>query len=193
MFFFTLFADAEKDPPHLNYTEMLLYFASHPDAVDGVYRALSVATGMYILRKKVSLHPEGESCTQEQTNEEIGEEEEEEEKGEEGEDEEKEEEELQYFTKEGEISLETLLRVFQHAESRGGDNHRFSGEQDAADKDFIKIYKELGSEDLTPIKVTLLLKHPFIQDLINNYQEYKLPVSIPFLEMPGTREVDLII
>lgn len=44
---------------------------------------------------------------------------------------------------------------------------------------FIKMYQELGAEDLTPIAVELLLKHPFMEDLINTCQEYKLPVSIP--------------
>lgn len=56
-FFFSLFADPEKDPPQLNYTEMLLYFASDPDSVDGVYRALSVATGTHIHREKQELPP----------------------------------------------------------------------------------------------------------------------------------------
>ena len=48
-------------------------------------------------------------------------------------------------------------------------------------KHFIKVYKDLGSEALEPIPVALLLKHPFMQDLINNYQGYKLHVSILFL------------
>lgn len=41
------------------------------------------------------------------------------------------------------------------------------------------MYQELGAEDLTPISIELLLKHPFMKNLINTYQEYKLPVSIP--------------
>lgn len=36
---------------------MLLYFASHADPVEGVYRALSVATGKYIHRKKEASLP----------------------------------------------------------------------------------------------------------------------------------------
>lgn len=47
-FFFRLFADPEKDPPQLDYTQMLLYFACDPDAVEGVYRALSVAIGTHV-------------------------------------------------------------------------------------------------------------------------------------------------
>lgn len=49
-FFFRLFADYEMDPPRLDYTQMLLYFACHPDPVEGVYRALSVATGTHIFQ-----------------------------------------------------------------------------------------------------------------------------------------------
>lgn len=49
-FFFRLFADQEKDPPQLDYTQMLLYFACHPNAVEGVYRALSVAIGTHVFQ-----------------------------------------------------------------------------------------------------------------------------------------------
>ena len=50
-FFFRLFADCEKEPPQLDYTQMLLYFACHPDTLEGVYRALSVAVGTHIFRQ----------------------------------------------------------------------------------------------------------------------------------------------
>lgn len=43
------------------------------------------------------------------------------------------------------------------------------------------MYKDLGSEEMEPIPVALLLKHPFMQDLINRYEGYKLHVSIPSL------------
>ena len=49
-FFFRLFADCEKDPPQLDYTQMLLYFACHPDSTEGVYRALSVAIGTHVFQ-----------------------------------------------------------------------------------------------------------------------------------------------
>uniref|UniRef100_A0A670J129 Sperm flagellar 2 n=1 Tax=Podarcis muralis TaxID=64176 RepID=A0A670J129_PODMU len=121
-FFFSLFADPEKDPPQLNYTEMLLYFASDPDSVDGVYRALSVATGTHIHREKQELPPlitnEGQD---EQEEEEAAEE------GEEEEEEKEKEEEAESFTNEGNISLDTLLKVFQHETNKAADNHRFSG------------------------------------------------------------------
>ncbi|KAJ7335057.1 hypothetical protein JRQ81_012998, partial [Phrynocephalus forsythii] len=181
-FFFTLFSDPEKDPPQLNYTEMLLYFASHPDAIEGVYRALSVATGTKIQRKKDKFSsiphlftPSAERLIASDAHDDLMEEE----AGEEGEDEEEEkekEDELDSFANEGNISLATLLRVFQHETNKAADNHRFSGYLTAENnyEHFIKVYKDLGSEEMEPIPVALLLKHPFMQDLINSYQGYKL-------------------
>ncbi|CAI5787688.1 flagellar 2 [Podarcis lilfordi] len=181
-FFFSLFADPEKDPPQLNYTEMLLYFASDPDSVDGVYRALSVATGTHIHREKQELPPVPQryvpSSEQLITSDGQDEQEEEEaaEEGEEEEEEKEKEEEAESFTNEGNISLDTLLKVFQHETNKAADNHRFNGYMKPEDtyEHFIKVYRDLGSEDLTPIPVALLLQHPFIQDLINSYQQYKL-------------------
>ncbi|KAK9408607.1 sperm flagellar protein 2-like [Crotalus adamanteus] len=186
-FLFTLFADPEKDPPQLNYTTMLLYFASHPDAINGVYRALSVATGTYIQRKREKHFSLPQmfitsaeqlittAAHDEQAEEEAGEEGEEEEE-EEKEEKEKEDEALS-IGKDGYISLATLLHVFQYETNKAFDNHRFSSHLTEEDnyEHFIKVYKDLGSEELQPIKIELLLKHPFIQDLISNYQGYKLP------------------
>ncbi|KAM6035515.1 sperm flagellar protein 2-like isoform 2-T2 [Theristicus caerulescens] len=169
-FFFSLFADTRKDPALLNYTEMLLYFASHSDPVEGVYRALSIATGTYINRKEEAslpcvAFPHSNIVPNEKTLIED-------------------EKEVLNWTGEEIISVATLLKVFHTGGSKDKDNHRFSNleKEDSYDKDFIKIYKELGSDDLTPIPVALLLKHPFIQDLINSYQEYKLPDIKIFLQ-----------
>ncbi|KAJ7427851.1 sperm flagellar 2 [Willisornis vidua] len=81
------------------------------------------------------------------------------------------------YTGEGIISVATLLQVFPTGGSKDQDIHRYSNLEKAGscDKHFIKIYKELGSEDLTPIPVELLLCHPFMKDLINTYQGYRLP------------------
>nr|XP_020651335.1 sperm flagellar protein 2-like [Pogona vitticeps] len=182
MFIFTLFSDPEKDPPQLNYTEMLLYFASNPDAIEGVYQALSVATGTQIKRKKDKFStiprlftPSAERLIASDAHDDLVEEEAGEETEDEDEDKEK-EDEAESFTNEGNISLATLLRVFRHETNKAADNHRFSGYLTAEDnyEHFIKVYKDLGSEALEPIPVALLLKHPFMQDLINNYQGYKL-------------------
>lgn len=45
-------------------------------------------------------------------------------------------------------------------------------------KNFIKVFQDLGAKNLEPIEVAVLLKHPFIQDLISSYPAYKIPVSI---------------
>nr|XP_009942039.1 PREDICTED: sperm flagellar protein 2 [Opisthocomus hoazin] len=164
-FFFTLFADTRKDPALLNYTEMLLYFACHSDPVEGVYRALSIATGTYIHRKEQASLPRAAfPHTNVVPNEKTLIED---------------EKEVLNYMGEGIISVATLLKVFHTGGSKDEDNHRFSNleKEGSCDKlkHFIKVYKELGTEDLTAIPVSLLLKHPFIQDLINRYQEYKLP------------------
>ncbi|NXN28768.1 SPEF2 protein, partial [Nycticryphes semicollaris] len=168
-FFFHLFADTRKDPALLNYTEMLLYFASHSDPVEGVYRALSIATGTNIHRKeaaslpcvvkyysKITFHytdikPDEKNVIEN-------------------------EKDVLSYTTEGIISVATLLKVFHTRGSEDEESCRFGNleKESSYNKIFIKIYKEIGCEDLTPVPVVVLLKHPFIQDLINSYQEYKL-------------------
>uniref|UniRef100_A0A8B9DPA4 Sperm flagellar 2 n=1 Tax=Anser cygnoides TaxID=8845 RepID=A0A8B9DPA4_ANSCY len=169
-FFFSLFADTRQDPALFNYTEMLLYFAAHSDPVEGVYRALSIAAGTYIHRKEESSLVCGvkylSKILENSSDGPLIED----------------ESEVLNYTGEGKISLATLLKVFHDGACTDEDNHRFSSSEKEGryDKHFIKIYKELDAEDLTPIPVEFLLKHPFIQDLINGYQEYKLIVSIAF-------------
>ncbi|XP_061213932.1 sperm flagellar protein 2 isoform X2 [Neopsephotus bourkii] len=161
-FFFSLFADTKKDPALLSYTEMLLYFASHSDPVEGVYRALSIATGTYIHRKEDSLPYVAFPYINIDKDEETLIEE---------------EKEVLNYMGEGIISMETLLKVFRTGGSKDDDNNRFCNpeKEGSYDKHFIRMYKDLGSKDLTPIPVAVFLKHSFIQDLINSYQEYKLP------------------
>lgn len=50
-------------------------------------------------------------------------------------------------------------------------------------KSFQKVFHDLGVSDLEPIEVAALLKHPFIQDLILSYPDYKLPVSITLIKL----------
>ncbi|NXD05421.1 SPEF2 protein, partial [Certhia familiaris] len=173
-FFFSLFVDTKKDPALLDYIEMLLYFASHSVPVEGVYRALSIASGTYIHRKKEASLPcvvkyyrkiiensIDSSSTNILSNEKTSIEE---------------EKEVLNYTGEGMISVASLLKVFPTGGSKDEDYHRFSclEKADSYEKHFIKMYQELGAADLTPIPVELLLKHPFMEDLMNTYQEYKL-------------------
>ncbi|KAL2294194.1 hypothetical protein Nmel_007918, partial [Mimus melanotis] len=162
-FFFSLFADTKKDPALLDYTEMLLYFASHSDPVEGVYRALSIAAGTYIHRKKEASIPCVDSSSSKILSnvKSLTED----------------EKEVLNYKGEGIISVTSLLKVFHTGGSKDEDYHRFSclEKADSYDKNFIKMYQELSAEDLTPVSVELLLKHPFMEDLINTCQEYKLP------------------
>ncbi|XP_046527852.1 sperm flagellar protein 2 isoform X3 [Equus quagga] len=178
-FFFRLFADYEKNPPQLDYTQMLLYFACHPDAVEGVYRALSVAIGTHVFQpietpnlitEKTSfltdMSPIAESPEPEENV--ISEEREvREEKG----------EEIPENANTEKISMETLLRVF-----RGGneaqDPNRFSSQlkmENIYAENFIKVFQDLDAKNLEAIEVAVLLKHPFIQDLISSYSDYRIP------------------
>lgn len=42
----------------------------------------------------------------------------------------------------------------------------------------MKVFQDLGAKNLEPVRVAVVLKHPFIQDLISSYSDYKIPVSI---------------
>uniref|UniRef100_A0A8C3VPU7 Sperm flagellar 2 n=1 Tax=Catagonus wagneri TaxID=51154 RepID=A0A8C3VPU7_9CETA len=181
-FFFRLFADHNKEPPQLDYTQMLLYFACHPDSVEGVCRALGVAIGTHVFQpiempvlvaEKISSlidmspaeeypEPKGNFISEERELQEQREEK---------------EEEISENVNTEMISMETLLRVF-----RGGnepqDTNRFAGyskTENMHSENFIKVFQDLGSKNLEPIEVAVLLKHPFIQDLILTYPDYKMP------------------
>ncbi|KAM5260693.1 sperm flagellar protein 2 isoform 2-T2 [Hipposideros larvatus] len=181
-FFFRLFADYEIDPPRLDYTQMLLCFACHPDPVEGVYRALSVATGTHIFQPI-----EAPTLTAEETysfinmspTEEYPELEEQfvSEKRELREEKVEKEEEIPKNANTEKIAMETLLKVF-----RGGneaqDTNRFASHlkiENTYSEDFTKVFQDLGAKNLEPVEVAVLLKHPFIQDLISSYPDYKIP------------------
>uniref|UniRef100_A0A8C0ACN6 Sperm flagellar 2 n=1 Tax=Bos mutus grunniens TaxID=30521 RepID=A0A8C0ACN6_BOSMU len=176
-FFFRLFANCEKDPPQLDYTQMLLYFACHPDSTEGVYRALSVAIGTHVFQPIEMPHPVAEKVIvpieeyPELEDNFMSEERELQEDGEEK------EEEIPENANTEMISMQTLLQVF-----RGGnevlDANRFASHQKLENiylENFIKVFQDLGSKNLEPIEVAVLLKHPFIQDLISSYPDYKIP------------------
>ncbi|KAM4875931.1 sperm flagellar protein 2 [Thomomys bottae] len=187
-FFFRLFADYEKDPPQLDYTQMLLYFACHPDSVEGVYRALSVAVGTHVFRQfetplmiaektsiSTDISPIEEFPEPEENVTEIREERDEREQK---------EEEILESTNTEKISIETLFKVFPGG-NEAQDVNRFVGHlktENMYTESFIKTFQDLGAKNLEPIGVSLLLKHPFIQDLIANYSDYKFPDIKMFLQ-----------
>ncbi|XP_078221731.1 sperm flagellar protein 2 isoform X6 [Callithrix jacchus] len=183
-FFFRLFADSEKDPPQLDYTQMLLYFACHPDMVEGVYRALSVAVGTHVFQQVKASTPSADkpSSTNASPVEESAEPEEnaarEERKlKDDREEREQKDEEIPENANKEKISLETLLKVFK-AGSEAQDSSRFASHlkiENIYAEGFVKAFQDLGAKNLEPIEVAVLLKHPFIQELISNYSDYKIP------------------
>ncbi|XP_052015955.1 sperm flagellar protein 2-like [Apodemus sylvaticus] len=163
---------------------MLLYFACHPDTLEGVYRALSVAVGTHIFRQVETpmLTAEKTSISTVSPIEEFPETEEssakeERELKEEKEERDQKEEEIPENANTEKISMETLLKVF------GGGNevldaNRFASylkTENIYAENLIKTFQDLGAKNLEPIEVNILLKHPYIQDLIANYVDYKFP------------------
>ncbi|XP_043925933.1 sperm flagellar protein 2 [Protopterus annectens] len=169
-FFFNLFADFQKTPAQLEYIQMLLYFAAHPDPAKGFYRALSIASGTEVHRKNQASNllksvPNIDQMTSDVVTE-------------------KETENLQADGN-GEIALADLLRVVNHGVYKVQNSNRFSAQHNAMDilNEHIKqIYKELGSESLQPIALSDLLQHPYIQDLVENSHQYRLPDIVAFLQ-----------
>ncbi|CAH2296490.1 sperm flagellar 2 isoform X4 [Pelobates cultripes] len=163
-FFFKLFANRKRDPALLDYTEMLLYFACHPDPKDGFYRALSVATGKPLLKKPednvlLKSVPTMDSIQESRniTKNEI---------------------ELAETTEEVTITLQEVLRVLQHGAIKDGDNHRFgplNNQTNDYSKNIEHIFRELNPENLDPVTDTSLMKHRGFQDLVENCQLFKLP------------------
>lgn len=156
-FFFRLFADCEKEPPQLDYTQMLLYFACHPDTLEGVYRALSVAVGTHIFRQVETpmLMAEKTSISTVSPIEEFPETEESSAKEDRELKEEKDdqkEEEIPENANTEKISMETLLKVF------GGGNevldaNRFASylkSENIYAENFIKTFQDLGWRESSP-------------------------------------------
>ncbi|KAE8636517.1 hypothetical protein XENTR_v10003025 [Xenopus tropicalis] len=164
-YFFDLFADPRGIPPQLNYTEMLLYFASHPDPMEGFYRALSVTAGKPILKapgNNVLLEslPAMEAIQQMKepisSNDTVG---------------------TRGLGKAA-VTLHEVVRVLQHAAGTGEDNHRFCLEENGRNniyKSLGQIFAELGTEQQECVAVAALMSHPAFQDLLSNCHIYKFP------------------
>ncbi|XP_041756129.2 sperm flagellar protein 2 isoform X1 [Coregonus clupeaformis] len=162
-FFFLLFADPDCSPARVDYVTMLLYFAAHPDPVQGFVRALSVLMGHPLrhhssskLLKSVPYMEEGlsESTEQEEEVETQGGP-----RGEEG------------------VSIPALLRAICHGGARGACHNRFRPNWKSPEEykeDFVKVYRELGYKVEDKIPFSILSQHPVIQDLIEGSAQYQL-------------------
>uniref|UniRef100_A0A8C7P6L4 Sperm flagellar 2 n=1 Tax=Oncorhynchus mykiss TaxID=8022 RepID=A0A8C7P6L4_ONCMY len=130
-FFFLLFADPDCSPARVDYVTMLLYFAAHPDPMQGFVRALSVVMGQPLrhqsssrLLKSVPYMEEGlsESTELEEEVEPQGGP-----RGEEG------------------VSMPALLRVICHGGAWGACQNRFHPNWKSPDE-----YKEVQDRSFTP-------------------------------------------
>ncbi|RXM97042.1 Sperm flagellar protein 2 [Acipenser ruthenus] len=163
-FFFMLFSDHQTSVKQLDYVNMLLYFAAHPDPVEGFYRALSVTTGEYITGRKTSsnLLKSVPNMDEIPSDEPPG-------------------SQTPPAADGGRVSLGALFKALCHGDFKTGDHNRFhSQDKTLAEyyENISQIYKELGYEDSEAILYNILSQHPFMLDLIENNLRYKLTVSV---------------
>ncbi|KAM3939260.1 sperm flagellar protein 2 [Leptodactylus fuscus] len=162
-FFFELFADSAQ-APCLDYTDMLLYFASHLDPMEGFYRALSVTIGRPVLRPAndnllVKSLPAMDAI--DENKERIIR---------------NEEEDIAPNTDQSTISLQDVLRVFQHGAGDDGDTHRFhqlGREANNYHKIIKNIFNEMSPDPLGCVPLSALLRHPIFHELVGDCQLYK--------------------
>ncbi|XP_063816860.1 sperm flagellar protein 2 isoform X2 [Pseudophryne corroboree] len=163
-FYFDMFADYDLQPPQLDYIDMLLYFASHPDPMDGFYRALSVTTGKPITKQAY----DGTLVKSLPTMDPL-------EEGPEGITEQ--EKDIVRNTEPVAVTLQEVLRVFQHGAGVDGENHRFQPQQKETtnyQKIIGHIFSEMSPDCMAPVSLAALLKHPIFHDLVENCHLYKL-------------------
>ncbi|KAG8456725.1 hypothetical protein GDO86_002490, partial [Hymenochirus boettgeri] len=166
-YFFNMFADRRRTPLQLDYTDMLLHFASHSNPVEGFFRALSVLTGKPVLRAQgnngiFKSLPAMDVIRQ--SNEKMT----------------KNEDQALQEADTVTVTLDEIVRVFRYSTGNDGDNHRFSTEH-THNKSYYKslshIFAELGVGNEECVTVSDLMSHPVFQDLLNNCHLYKFPVS----------------
>ncbi|XP_036382781.1 sperm flagellar protein 2 [Megalops cyprinoides] len=176
-FFFTLFADHEATAPRLDYMRMLLYFASHPDPIQGFVRALSVITeqplqyypSSSLLLKSVPYIEESASTETEEEPEITGAEE-----------------------REG-VSIPALLRVICHGGTWATEScHRFHPHRKSREEyeeDLKKIYTDLGFKAEEKIPFGILSQHPLLQELMDSTSQYQLTL-LHISEVRGLAKTD---
>ncbi|XP_059500967.1 sperm flagellar protein 2 isoform X2 [Stegostoma tigrinum] len=163
--FFTLFADESWSPPELEYNNMLLYFATHRDPAQGFHRSLSLASGIILTWNPDSDSTllKSEPCIDRQS------------------------------IRETPIVLDTpdeaspsaemvpiyaLFQILTHGVAKSEDTHRHSNKYEIEQlycKHLTQVYNDLGSKNFEPVPFQILLRHPFIIDLIKNPVKFTLP------------------
>ncbi|XP_072172673.1 sperm flagellar protein 2-like [Diadema setosum] len=179
--YFDIFADTSQVPPVLDYSNMLLYFSIDHEALNGFFRALSVASGKHMPRPKPidPNHTKAELETMKEVVETMT-----------GEDlimgtgpiEQslgRPEEGILPVALTATVPLAALVQVLHHGQPSLGDSHRFSVTSDPEDtfsqERLAAVYRELGSEELEPVPFFTLIEHPIIQDCLSLCHRYKAP------------------
>lgn len=178
-FFFDLFAEGTQ-PPRLDYTDMLLYFASHPDPLEGFYRALSVTIGRPVKK------PSDDNLLIKSLPAMDAVEENTERTGENGDD-------IVPTMEQPTITLQEVLRVFQHGVGEDGDTHRFQqleGEANHYYKIIQNIVKEMSGAAPGRVPLPALLTHPIFHELVEDCQLYKLSDIQDILEKTKAIQVN---
>ncbi|XP_060703096.1 sperm flagellar protein 2 [Hemiscyllium ocellatum] len=167
--FFTLFADESRSPPELEYNNMLLYFAAHREPTQGFHRSLSLAAGTIL-----TWNPEPDSTTlwsepyiDRQSVRECP-------------------SVLDAPPDEAEmVPIYALFQILTHGAAKTEDTHRHSNKYETEQlycKHLTQVYNDLGSKNFEAVPFQILLRHPFIMDLIQNPLKFTLPDFKPILQ-----------
>ncbi|KAL4660846.1 sperm flagellar protein 2-like [Arapaima gigas] len=172
-FFFTLFADHCPAVPRLHYETMLLYFATHPDRIQGWVRALSVVTGQLIYHRPHSTTLlKARPCPHTVCPQSVPE------MGDDGLDYTQAESEAETGGTEGKgVSITALLKVVCHGGTKTFSHNRFHPNWKTwqeYEEDFRQLYRELGFGPEEEVPFATLSQHPLIQDLMENAVQYQL-------------------
>uniref|UniRef100_A0AAY4BZD0 Uncharacterized protein n=1 Tax=Denticeps clupeoides TaxID=299321 RepID=A0AAY4BZD0_9TELE len=149
-FFFSVFANQASSPAHLDYVNMLLYLAAHPDSVQGFVRALSLMVGHPLCYESNSLLLKSDMNGNHRSSEGEG------------------------------VSISALLKVVCHGGIKVTSRNQFHSNQKLEEEyeEVLKIYEELGYGSEEKVPFSILSKHPRVQDLMESTLQYQLVVSI---------------
>ncbi|XP_022100241.1 sperm flagellar protein 2-like isoform X2 [Acanthaster planci] len=200
-FLFDIFADQASQPPVVDYTNMLLYFSVDQDAMNGLFRALSIASAKHmprpqlediesrekqldqlnVMKEVVEVITGSEIRLQDKRVEpSLG----------------PPEEGIPPSALQATVELKALVQVLHHGRPTLGDSHRFSVTSDPEDtfsqERLASVYRELGDNKLGPVPFFTLVDHPIIQDCLAMCHRYKTPDLRPVFAAATTTTTILV-
>lgn len=160
--FYQIFADYNDGVPSVDYVDMLLYFAAHPDPLEGFLRGLSLAANQPMPSSKSLVHlpqPMTEEYGGDVSVPQI------------------QEPASPPPEMNSLVTLDTLMKVFHHGEGQREDTYRLNVTADPDDT-FAKerlagVFVELGAEETEAVPFHLLYQHPIVQDCMHMCQRFK--------------------